>query len=431
MGAIYSQYQLTRLKRRLFWPREKIESLRKEKLSRLLHYCYKHSPYYREQFELIGAKPDDFQSPADLVNFPVLEKETLRDRIKEFLNPEADQSDWMRYSSSGSTGIPLELWYHPSERLRMGFTITRTFLFHGLKPWNRMANLTEPRHFESRNRWYHRLGLMNEKFLSIFEDSDVNLATLRKINPYLIIGFPSILMIIGRKMQQDNGLLLRPKLMFTLAEVLTEKDRQVLREQWGTDPVDVYGSNETGFIAFQCQKRQGYHINSDSLHVEILNGNTVANPGERGEIVVTSFDLRVMPIIRYRVGDITHRLKGTCSCGCNFPLLGPVAGRSDGFIVGENGKLFSALETSLLLHPLQGISRYRLVQERLGHVIVEWVAKENSHQPENKIRQELKKHLGNSIEIETRQVPVIRREKSGKIRSVISKLRHPFWEKEK
>ena len=426
MGALHSIYHLDRLRRRLFWPDSKLETLRKKKLADLFEYCYRRIPYYQRKFKEIDAAPGDFCSLEDLARFPILDKETLRDQADEFVDPDADRSDWIRYRSSGSTGIPLELWYTPQERLRMGFTVTRELLHAGLKPWYRMANITEPRHSAPRNRWYHRLGLMNEQFLSVYDESGLNLTRLREIKPQLLTGFPSVLMVIGDELNKLEREFWRPQLLFTLAEVLTNEDRQILNEQWGTHPIDLYGANEVGHIAFQCPQRRGYHINLDSLYVEILVGNSPGELGERGEVVVTNFDLRVMPIIRYRVGDVAQRIEGNCPCGCRFPMLGHIAGRSDGFILGAEGKPFSALEVSLLLKPVEDVKQYRLLQEKQGEVFVEWVATDQGSAPGDEIHRILSERLGSNTQIETQRVAEIPREKSGKIRTVISSLPNPF-----
>ncbi|MCX6639780.1 MAG: hypothetical protein NTW14_04775 [bacterium] len=429
MGALHSLYHLNRLQRRLHWSPERLEQLRSRKMKALLHFCYWRIPYYREQFKRIGAEPRDFRTPEDLVRFPIVEKQTLRDHAEEFIDLEADRSRLLKYNSSGSTGIPLELWYHPTERQRMGFTMTREFLLHGLKPYHRLVNVTEPRHASPKDRWYHKLGLMNEKFLSIYDPPDKILAELRQINPHLLIGFPSVLLLVGKQMQEQDAKGLRPRLLFTLAEVLTSQDREILKEQWGVEPIDLYGCNETGHIAFQCTRREGYHINVDSVHVEVVNGDKPVGAGERGEVIVTNFDLRIMPIIRYRVGDIVRKLPDQCSCGCQFPLLGEIAGRSDGFLIGVDGRLFSALEVSLLLHRLPGISQYRLLQHDPGAVTVEWVPKDPNFDPESEIRRALEQSLGDKMKIEIRRIAEIPREKSGKIRTVVSSLPHPFGTK--
>jgi phenylacetate-CoA ligase len=398
-------------------------------LAELLNYCYRHIPYYQEKFRQIKAQPEDFRRPEDLDHFPILEKEILRDRALEFLDSLANRSAFMRYRSSGSTGIPLELFYHPAERLRMGYTVTRELIYNGLRPWHRLVNITEPRHTSPKDRWYHRLGFMNEKFLSVYESSALNLKLLRVIQPHALIGFPSVLMLLGQQMPLDEGLVLKPRLLFTIAEVLSPEDRKILTAQWGVEPIDLYGANEIGHIAFQCVRRKGYHLNTDSLHVEILAGNKPVGVGQRGEVVVTNLDLRVMPIIRYRVGDVVQRLEGRCLCGCTFPTLGHVSGRSDGFILGLNGKIFSALEISLLLKPLEEVNQYRIIQDQGGKIVVEWVPRDSNAQPQGKIQRLLKERLGDSMEVATRRVSEIPRERSGKIRAVVSNLPNPFWKR--
>jgi phenylacetate-CoA ligase len=403
-----------------------LETLRQRKLSDLLEYCYRRIPYYQKIFREIGAVPGDFRRPEDLVWFPILEKETLRDQTEEFVDPDADRSDWIKYRSSGSTGIPLELWYTPQERLRMGFTVTRQLFHAGLKSWYRMVTITEPRHSAPRNRWYHRLGFMNEQFLSVYDKSALNLTRLLEIKPQLLTGFPSVLLVLGDELNKAKSEAWRPKLLFTLAEVLADADRRILKDQWGIEPIDLYGANEVGHIAFQCPKRSGYHINMDSVHPEILVGDKPADVGERGEVVVTNLDLRIMPIIRYRVGDVAQRIEGNCLCGCRFPMLGHVAGRSDGFIMNAEGKLFSALEVSLLLKPVKDVKQYRLLHEKEGQVRVQWVAAEKTSAPEIEICKILAERLGSNTQIETERVAEIPREKSGKIRTVISSLPNPF-----
>ena len=50
-----------------------------------------------------------------------------------------------------------------------------------------------------------------------------------------------------------------------------------------------------------------YHIWADQFLVEVINpdtGEPVAN-GERGELVITTLVKEALPLIRYRIGDIT------------------------------------------------------------------------------------------------------------------------------
>lgn len=56
----------------------------RERQGRLVHKtmkrAYEHVPYYRAIFEEKGLTPDDFHSAEDLVKFPVMTRQDLRDR---------------------------------------------------------------------------------------------------------------------------------------------------------------------------------------------------------------------------------------------------------------------------------------------------------------------------------------------------------------
>ena len=49
--------------------------------------------------------------------------------------------------------------------------------------------------------------------------------------------------------------------------------------------------------------------------------------GEMGELVVTTFQVEGMPLLRYRTGDITFRISEPCACGRNSIRIGPITGR--------------------------------------------------------------------------------------------------------
>jgi phenylacetate-CoA ligase len=48
-----------------------------------------------------------------------------------------------------------------------------------------------------------------------------------------------------------------------------------------------------------------------------------------GEIVLTTVNRRVMPLIRYRTGDVARWLPEPCPCGLPFRRLSPLRGRLD------------------------------------------------------------------------------------------------------
>lgn len=82
-------------------------------------------------------------------------------------------------------------------------------------------------------------------------------------------------------------------------------------------------------VAWTCASHQGLHINSDYLVVEILNLNSddPVPPKTVGEVVITDLQNYLMPLIRYRTGDLASYIPGLCSCGRALPLITPIEGR--------------------------------------------------------------------------------------------------------
>ena len=80
--------------------------------------------------------------------------------------------------------------------------------------------------------------------------------------------------------------------------------RGVCEDVLGARPIDQYGANEIGLLACECPWCGHYHLNAETLLVEILDADgKPCAPGEMGRVVVTSFYNYAMPFIRYEIGD--------------------------------------------------------------------------------------------------------------------------------
>lgn len=79
---------------------------------------------------------------------------------------------------------------------------------------------------------------------------------------------------------------------------------------------NYYGAQECWMIAYSCS--EGYlHVCEDSLMFELVDdsNNVISKENMAGNIVLTSYYQRVMPIVRYSIGDRACYLGGTCKCG--------------------------------------------------------------------------------------------------------------------
>jgi phenylacetate-CoA ligase len=116
------------------------------------------------------------------------------------------------------------------------------------------------------------------------------------------------------------------KLLMGGGEGITERTRAELEKYWGAPLCMTYASTEAATIlAFECTHRRGYHVNEFDFYVEIADRDSEGS----GEIVLTTVNRRVMPLIRYRTGDVARWLPEPCPCGLPFRRLSTLRGRLD------------------------------------------------------------------------------------------------------
>src|SRR5215470_13008798 len=116
------------------------------------------------------------------------------------------------------------------------------------------------------------------------------------------------------------------KLLIGGGEGITPRTRAELETFWGALVCMTYASTEAATIlGFECTHRSGYHVNEFDFCVEIVDPDAEGF----GEIVLTTVSRRVMPLIRYRTGDVARWLVEPCTCGLPFRLLSPLRGRLD------------------------------------------------------------------------------------------------------
>jgi phenylacetate-CoA ligase len=129
------------------------------------------------------------------------------------------------------------------------------------------------------------------------------------------------------------------------AERITESLRSQIEGYWQAPLYMSYGSTELGAtLGAECRAKQGYHLNEYDYAVEVVE------PDEDGygEIVFTTLNRSVMPLIRYRTRDIARFIPEPCACGLPFRRLSSIRGRNDEVIACVWGDVHPDLFANLL-----------------------------------------------------------------------------------
>lgn len=187
---------------------------------------------------------------------------------------------------------------------------------------------------------------------------------------------------------------------------------------------DRYGAREVGDMACECAAHEGLHVNPLTHHVELIKEDgTPAGPGESGEVVVTLLTNYVMPLIRYRIGDVATWADQPCSCGLPWPLLKRVEGRVTDHFVLPDGSLMHGGRLRTLLFDTNAVIKYQWVQYHQAHIVLHAVVNRACHGWEKELDwvvSRASEHLGQGVVVEWVREEVIEPGPTGKHRFTVS-----------
>jgi phenylacetate-CoA ligase len=133
-----------------------------------------------------------------------------------------------------------------------------------------------------------------------------------------------------------------PKVVWVTSSPVTELQRLRIQKAFRAPVCDQYGCCEVYWLAAQCPRLRGLHMFQDVRRIEFVDDSGKPVPkGETGDIVVTDFDNRYFPFIRYKIGDRGRGLEGPCDCGVTLPLMDHVRGRVTDTVKTPSGKRIS------------------------------------------------------------------------------------------
>jgi len=407
-----------------------LEELQERRLRAIVRHAYESVPYYHKLFNSVKLKPEDIKSREDLVKIPITTKKMLQELpMSERVSRGTDISKCIKGRTSGSTGQPLDVLF---SRKELSCRIAMQTRVYGLNFTDKKANILDRECapspgspatiFGKVRKCMNWMGLWRRYYFSLFEEPQELVSKLLKIKPDIIETYPSILKLMARCIKENNIRGVAPKIIFTEAELLNQEDRKEIRAVFGGKLTDLYGIVEFGIVAWECKEHPGYHVNADIVLVEAIRDNEPVY-GEEGEMVCTDLTNYTMPFIRYAVGDIVILSKEKYYCGNNFPVIELIQGRSNDFITLPSGKVVSPLLLGVCLEKIEGIGQYKLVQESKDILNVQILRGQNFNEATiRKFEDTLRETLGSTVHININIVDEIPREKSGKIRPIVSKI---------
>ena len=356
-------------------PRAQLDRLQLKLLKLQTHKMYDFSPFYHGRMRAAGVMPSDIKTLADVKKLPFMTKKDLRDGYPDKLFM-CDRRDLLRYhASSGTTGKPTIVGYTRNDLENWSESLARAMTSVGLGKDDVIQVSNTYGLFSGGLGFHYAIEKMGAVVVPASTgNTERQIELIRDLEVTAIAATPSYLMYLGEvaaKMGIDIKKDTKLRIGLLGAEPWSDRMRNRIYETMGVKGINCYGASElSGPLFSECSEQQGIHIWGDLALVEIVDPDTGESlgPGERGEMVITMLQKEALPIVRYRMGDITTLNDEVCACGRTHPRIDRIQGRVDDMIIIRGVNVFpSQVEHSLMQHPELG-NEFQLVVDRKGHM---------------------------------------------------------------
>ena len=402
-----------------YWDSDRLHRHVQTKLARTLAAATR-IPFYTTHYSR-AASVESFSQ------LPILKRSDVHELFASVRSMYPGATDLMHDSSSGSTGMPAEFLFDNSHQRGRFASRARYLRAYGWHPLRRTVWLVGDRFIldvgDEPDTQLVRSKLMRGiTFIRVSSNLEEQFEQIVKVDPVYLYSFPSVLDGLLAMLQRTDRQLRSLKCIFTGAEVVDDSLRERARRVLGVEIADNYGSTEA-FLAWQCPAGS-YHINAEHVLVEILgtDGGPVA-PGEIGRVIVTTLENRLMPLIRYEIGDWAYATNAQCRCGRTLPLIERLAGREMSLFRLADGRLASPYELIGLMKKRPEILQFQIVQKSLDSYLVRHVSRDPlDPDAESWIRVKFNEILRSSVKVSFERVASIDRLPNGKFIPAISEV---------
>lgn len=376
MAHFFNLYQ--QLEQTQWLTSEQLCKLQFVQLSSLVKHARKTVPYYHTLLDEAGVDPSRTLDPETWSSVPILTRRALQDAGRSLASTALPRSHGKVHASrtSGSTGQPVEVLRSRYDILMWQAITLRDHSWHQRDLSGKLcvirAGVPAGDDGVICEDWG---GATSRLFatgpsasLSISTDISRQAAWLVRHDPDYLLTYPSNLGALMGSLRERGSIPLKLKGIQTIGEVLPSCLRKECEELFGIQPVDLYSSQEVGNIALQCPESGLYHVQSESLLVEVVDeSGRACAAGETGRILVTTLHGFAMPLLRYELRDFAE-IGPPCPCGRGLPTLSRIYGRVRNMITMPDGGKRWPLVGFAEYRSVAPVRQYQLIQKSLKEI---------------------------------------------------------------
>ena len=339
-------------------PRKELKELQLYKLRQTIKTAM-NSPMYKKRFKELHITPDSIKTLDDIRKIPFTTKQDLRDNYP-FGLVGGDMKDAIRiHSSSGTTGHPTVVVYSKHDIDSWANMIARNMYMVGCRNTDIFQNSSGYGMFTGGLGFQYGAEKLGATTIpAAAGNSKRQIMFIRDFGTTCLHAIPSYAIRLAEVFQEEGIDPRSTKLrtLFIGAEPHTNEQRLRIERLLGVKAYNSYGMTEMNGpgVAFECKRQNGMHLWEDNYIVEIVDPQTLepVPDGETGEMVLTTHDRTMMPILRYRTRDLTRIIPGECECGRTHRRIDRIKGRTDDMFIIKGVNVFPMqVEKILIQYP--------------------------------------------------------------------------------
>ncbi|HIT07548.1 MAG TPA: phenylacetate--CoA ligase [Candidatus Merdivicinus faecavium] len=346
--------------------KEEAFALIKEQLARLMALD---GGFYQKKFA--GIDISAIQSQEDFEKLPFTNKDELREAYPLGLAAVPEEEIVRIHSSSGTTGTPIIIPYTKKDVSDWAYLFKRCYETAGITSRDRIQ--VTPGY----GLWTAGIGFQTgAELLGAMVvpmgpgNTDKQIRMMMDLKSTVLCATSSYALLLAEEIAKRGvGDQIHLKKGVIGSERWGEKMRRRIAAELGVQLYDIYGLTEVygPGIAMSCDYECGMHYWDDFVYFEIINPHTgeLVPDGEVGELVITTLRKEGAPLIRYRTHDLTRFLPGDCACGCPFPRIDTLIGRTDDMVKVKGVNIYPGQIDDVLKEVKGASSEYQVMIDHL------------------------------------------------------------------
>ena len=356
-------------------PVDELKELQEQKLKELVHYVYQHSPFYRKKFDDAGVKPEDIKTLDDVKKLPFTYKQDLRDTYPTGMFCVPNEQLVRFHVSSGTTGKPTIVGYTKNDIDQWSLSLARALTSIGVGRGDVLQISYGYGLFTGGLGMHYGAEEAGATVLPTSAgNTEKQLELMQDLGTTVLACTPSYMLFMNEAAKQA-GISLKDDTKLRVgvlgAEPWSEEMRTRIEESSGIKAYDIFGTSElSGPLFTECTYQDGIHIWADQFLVEIIDPKT-GEPlpdGEQGELVITTLAKEALPLIRYKIGDLTVKTSEVCKCGRTHPRIMRVLGRVDDMLIIRGINVFPGQIESVLMNIPEVGEHFMIIVDRVNEL---------------------------------------------------------------